>query len=217
MKIKRLLVNTGNEKYPIFIGFGLISNLKNILKKRSINFFKCLIVVDRNVPKKKINIIKKKLSSKKVYIHFIKASEKNKNQRTTNEILDILLNKNFSREDVLISVGGGIVGDIAGYAASLFKRGLKFINIPTTLLAQVDSSIGGKTGINTKHGKNLIGSFYQPKLVISDTDFLNTLPKREIICGYGEILKHSLISNKNFFHFLNKNFEKILKFRSPYI
>ena len=217
MKIKRLLVNTGNEKYPIFIGFGLISNLKNILKKRSINFFKCLIVVDRNVPKKKINIIKKKLSSKKVYIHFIKASEKNKNQRTTNEILDILLNKNFSREDILISVGGGIVGDIAGYAASLFKRGLKFINIPTTLLAQVDSSIGGKTGINTKHGKNLIGSFYQPKLVISDTDFLNTLPKREIICGYGEILKHSLISNKNFFHFLNKNFEKILKFRSPYI
>ena len=202
MKIKRLLVNTGNEKYPIFIGFGLISNLKNILKKRSINFFKCLIVVDRNVPKKKINIIKKKLSSKKVYIHFIKASEKNKNQRTTNEILDILLNKNFSREDILISVGGGIVGDIAGYAASLFKRGLKFINIPTTLLAQVDSSIGGKTGVNTKHG---------------DNDFLKTLPKREIICGYGEILKHSLISNKNFFHFLNRNFEKILKFRSPYI
>ena len=122
-----------------------------------------------------------------------------------------MLNKNFSREDILISVGGGITGDIAGYAASLFKRGLKFINIPTTLLAQVDSSIGGKTGVNTKQGKNLIGSFYQPKLVISDTDFLNTLPKREIICGYGEILKHSLISNKNFFHFLNKNFEKYLK------
>ena len=84
-------------------------------------------------------------------------------------------------------------------AASLFKRGLKFINIPTTLLAQVNSSIGGKTGVNTKHGKNLIGSFYQPQLVISDIDFLKTLPKREIICGYGEILKHSLISNKKFF------------------
>ena len=217
MKIKRLLVSTGNEKYPIFIGSGLISNLKNILKKHSINFFKCLVVIDRNVPKKKINIIKKKLNNKKVYILFIKASEKNKNQKTTNKILDILLNKNFSREDILISVGGGIVGDIAGYAASIFKRGLKFINIPTTLLAQVDSSIGGKTGVNTKHGKNLIGSFYQPKLVISDIDFLKTLPKREIVCGYGEILKHSLISNKNFFHFLNKNFEKILKFKSPYI
>ena len=92
----------------------------------------------------------------------------------------------------MISVGGGITGDISGFAASLYKRGLKFINIPTTLLSQVDSSIGGKTGINTKYGKNLIGSFYQPNLVIADTDFLKTLPKREIICGYGEILKHSL-------------------------
>ena len=117
-----------------------------------------------------------------------------------------MLNKNFSREDILISVGGGITGDIAGYAASLFKRGLKFINIPTTLLAQVDSSIGGKTGVNTKQGKNLIGSFYQPKLVISDTDFLKTLPKREIICGYGEILKHSLISNKKFFSIFKQKF-----------
>ena len=106
---------------------------------------------------------------------------------------------------------------MGGYAASLFKRGLQFINIPTTLLAQVDSSIGGKTGINTKHGKNLIGSFYQPKLVISDINFLKTLPKREIICGYGEILKHSLISKKKFFKFLNKNLDKILNLRSPFI
>ena len=157
------------------------------------------------------------MNNQKVYIHRIKANEKNKNQKTTNEILEILLKKNFSREDIIISVGGGITGDITGYAASLFKRGLKFINIPTTLLAQVDSSIGGKTGVNTKYGKNLIGSFYQPKLVVSDIAFLNTLPKREIICGYGEILKHSLILNKNFFQFLNKNFEKILKFKSPYI
>jgi 3-dehydroquinate synthase len=96
----------------------------------------------------------------------------------------------------LISIGGGITGDLSGFAASLFKRGLQFINIPTTLLSQVDSSIGGKTGINTKYGKNLVGSFYQPKLVISDINFLKTLPRREIICGYGEILKHSLIANK---------------------
>ena len=217
MKIKRLLVSTNQEKYPIFIGPGLISNLKNIIKNQSIDFIKCLIVIDRNVPKKKKNIIRKKLSNKKVYIYYIEANEKNKNQKTVNKILDILLEKNFSREDILISVGGGITGDIAGYAASIFKRGLKFINIPTTLLAQVDSSIGGKTGINTNQGKNLIGSFYQPKLVISDIDFLNTLPEREIVCGYGEILKHSLISNRNFFKFLNKNFRKILEFKSPYI
>jgi len=217
MKIKRLLVKTNQQKYPIIISSGLISNLKKIIKNESINFMKCLIVVDKNVPKKKIDIIKKKLNGKEVFTYFLSANEKNKNQRTTNKILEILLKRNFSREDILISVGGGITGDISGYAASLFKRGLKFINIPTTLLAQVDSSIGGKTGVNTKHGKNLIGSFYQPKLVISDTDFLRTLPRREIICGYGEILKHSIISDKRFFQFLNKNFQEILKFKSPLI
>ena len=94
---------------------------------------------------------------------------------------------------------------------------MKFINIPTTLLSQVDSSIGGKTGVNTKYGKNLVGSFYQPNLVISDVNFLKTLPKREIICGYGEILKHSLIANKNFYNFLNKNSKKILNLSSPFI
>ncbi len=217
MKIKKLLVKTNQEKYPIFIGSGLILNLKKIIKNESINFTKCLIVADKNVPKKKINMIKKKLSNKETSTHYLSANEKNKNQKTTNGILEILLKRNFSRDDILISVGGGITGDVAGYAASLFKRGLKFINIPTTLLAQVDSSIGGKTGVNTKYGKNLVGSFYQPKLVISDTDFLKTLPKREIICGYGEILKHSIISNKSFFQFLNKNFVQILKFRSPFI
>ena len=217
MKTKRLIVKTNQEKYPIFIGSGLITILKKIINHEKINFIKCLIVFDKNVPKKKIDVIRKNLKSKKIFLHHINANEKNKNQKTTNKILEIMLSKNFSREDILISVGGGITGDIAGYAASLFKRGLKFINIPTTLLAQVDSSIGGKTGVNTKQGKNLIGSFYQPKLVISDIDFLKTLPKREIICGYGEILKHSLISNKKFFIFLDKNFENILKFKSPYI
>ena len=217
MKTKKLIVKTNQEKYPIFIGSGLIKNLMKIIKNEKIDFIKCLVVFDKNVPKEKTDIIRKNLKSKKIFVHHINANEKNKNQRTTNEILEIMLNENFSREDTLISVGGGITGDIAGYAASLFKRGLKFINIPTTLLAQVDSSIGGKTGVNTSHGKNLIGSFYQPKLVISDTDFLNTLPKREIVCGYGEILKHSLISDRNFFKFLNNNFKKILDFKSPYI
>ena len=128
-----------------------------------------------------------------------------------------MLKKNFSRQDCLITIGGGITGDVGGFAASLFKRGLQFINVPTTLLAQVDSSVGGKTGINTSEGKNLIGSFYQPKIVISDTEFLKTLPKREIICGYGEVLKHSLINSKTFFNFLNNNFKKIVELKSPFI
>ena len=169
------------------------------------------------MPKKEILKIKKSLKKKKIFLHFISANEKNKNQKTLNIILTKLLKENFSRQDCLISIGGGITGDIGGFAASLFKRGMQFINIPTTLLAQVDSSIGGKTGVNTKYGKNLIGSFYQPRLVISDSNFLKTLPKREIICGYGEILKHSLIANKNFYKFININIDKVLKLKSPFI
>jgi 3-dehydroquinate synthase/shikimate kinase/3-dehydroquinate synthase len=163
-----------------------------------------------------VHEISSKILKKKI-IHYFSTSEKNKNQKNVNIILDILLNNNFSRSDCLIAIGGGITGDISAFAASLFKRGLNFINIPTTLLSQVDSSIGGKTGINTKHGKNLIGSFYQPRMVISDTNFLNTLPKREIICGYAEILKHSIISNKNLYKYLDKNIDKILNLQSPFI
>ena len=214
--MKKITVNTYSQKYSIIIGSKLISNLQKIIKDNSINFLKCLLVIDKNIPRQKINIIKNNLK-KKIYFHFINASEVNKNQKNKNKILEILLKKNFSRNDCLISIGGGITGDLSGYAASLFKRGLKFINLPTTLLAQVDSSIGGKTGINTKYGKNLIGTFYQPSLVISDSIFLKTLPKREILCGYGEILKHALISDKKFFQFLNNNFNNIIELKTPYI
>ena len=106
---------------------------------------------------------------------------------------------------------------MVGFAASIFKRGIKFINVPSTLLSQVDSSIGGKTGVNNEYGKNLIGSFYQPDLVISDVNILGSLPKREIICGYAEIFKSSIINNYNNFNYLEQNLEKILKLKSPYI
>jgi len=217
MKQTRLNILTKTEKYPIIIGSNLTSSVSKILKLNSIYFDKCLIVVDKRVPKKFISNIKRSFKNKKIYVLFFNASEKNKNINSVNKIIEILLNKNFSRSDVLISLGGGITGDVSGFAASLLKRGLKFINIPTTLLAQVDSSIGGKTGVNSKYGKNLIGSFYQPSLVLSDIQFLKSLSKREIICGYGEILKHSLIDNKKFFSFLNKNLKKILSLSSPFI
>ncbi len=213
----KLNIKTNTQKYPILIGNKLSANISQIIKSNSINFNRCLLVVDKNVPKKFVYIIKKSLKKKMSYIYYLKANELNKNMNSINKILEILLNKNFSRDDCLISIGGGITGDISGFTASLFKRGLKFINMPTTLLSQVDSSIGGKTGINTKYGKNLIGSFYQPNLVISDTEFLNTLPKREIVCGYGEILKHSIIGNKKFYNFLNNHKNKILKLTSPFL
>jgi 3-dehydroquinate synthase/shikimate kinase/3-dehydroquinate synthase len=217
MKPIKLKIKTKTQQYPIIIGSNIVSNISRILKKNSINFKKCLLIVDSNIPKKIIFKTKKSLNDKDLFIQFFKSSEINKNLNSVNKILDILLAKNFTRNDCLISIGGGITGDVSGFAASIFKRGLKFINIPTTLLSQVDSSIGGKTGVNSKYGKNLVGSFYQPSLVISDTQFLKTLPKRELVCGYGEILKHSLIANKSFFDFLNKNNKKILNLSSPFI
>ena len=217
MKQIKLNITTKTETYPIIIGSNLTSSVSKIFRANSIYSEKYFLVVDKNVPKKFISNIKRSLRNKKIYLFLFNASEKNKNFNNVNKILENLLEKNFSRNDCLISIGGGITGDISGFVASLFKRGLKFINIPTTLLAQVDSSIGGKTGVNSRHGKNLIGSFYQPSLVISDTKFLKSLSKREIICGYGEILKHSLIDNKKFFNFLNKNFKKILNLSSPFI
>ena len=217
MSLIKLKVKIDNQKYPIIIGKNILGKLKKLLRENSINFNQCLIIADDNVPKELTNKVINYFPKKHVTTYYFKASEANKNQKSVDKILSILLNKNFNRNDCLISMGGGITGDVSGFAASIFKRGIKFVNIPTTLLAQVDSSIGGKTGINTRYGKNLIGSFYQPSLVVSDIDFLKSLPRREIICGYGEILKHSLIYDKKFFSFLNKNGSKILNLKSPMI
>ena len=213
----KLQVKSRNQKYSIHIGSNVLSQLQKLLKENLINYNQCLVVIDKNVPKKLINQALKSLQKEKTTLHYYNASEKNKNQSSVNKILSILLTKNFNRNDCLISIGGGITGDVSGFVASIFKRGLKFVNIPTTLLSQVDSSIGGKTGINTKYGKNLIGAFYQPSLVISDINFLKSLPKRELVCGYGEILKHALITDKRFFIFLNKNGSEILNLKSPLI
>jgi len=217
MKPIKLTIKTNAQNYPILIGHKLLSKISKIMKDNYIEFEKCLLVTDKKVPKKLVNQIIKSFKNKKIFFNKINANEKNKNQKTVNSILKTLLDKNFSRNDCLISIGGGITGDVSGFAASMFKRGMQFVNIPTTLLSQVDSSIGGKTGVNTSHGKNLIGSFYQPKLVISDIEFLKSLNKREIICGYGEILKHSIISNRKFFKYLDQNYSNILDLKSPFI
>ena len=217
MKKIKLIIKTKSKNYPIIIGSKIINQISNILKSNNISFEKSLIIYDTKVPKAKLNIVKKKLKTNLKIVHYFNSSEKNKNLKNINLILNKLFKFNFKRNDCIISIGGGITGDVSGFAASIYKRGLKFINIPTTLLAQVDSSIGGKTGVNNSYGKNLIGSFIQPDLVITDINFLNSLPKRELICGYGEIFKHSIIHNKNTFNFLKKNFTKILNLKSPFI
>ena len=217
MTVIKLIVKTKTEKYPVLIGSNIINQLSKILKVNSVNYKKCLLIIDKKIPNNMKNKVINNFKKNQLFKYFLNANEKNKNQKKVNEILEILLKKNFSRQDCLITIGGGITGDVGGFAASLFKRGLHWINLPTTLLSQVDSAVGGKVGANTKQGKNLIGSFYQPKIVISDSEFLKSLPYREIVCGYAEILKHSLIKDKIFYNYLNKNIYKILKLNSPFI
>ena len=207
----KLKVKTNKNNYNIIIGKNLCSKIYKIILNERIYSQKFLLVYDSKVPAQMIKSMISKFNKDKIEKKKIVFNEKSKNLKTVSSIVKILEKNNFSRNDSLISVGGGICGDVCGFASSIFKRGLHFINVPTTLLSQVDSAIGGKTGINSLSGKNMIGSFYQPTLVISDIDFLKSLPKREMICGYAEILKHSLIKDKIFFNFLKKNFIKILK------
>ncbi len=213
----RLFVKTKDKTYPIYFGENNCFKIKRILFQNNINAKKLIVIYDRNIPKKIINRFKNKLTGNKSIFLRLNFNEKVKNLNTVKKILDVLSKNNFNRNDCVISMGGGIAGDICAFAASIYKRGLKFVNIPSTLLSQVDSSIGGKTGVNNFIGKNMIGTFCQPNVVIVDIIFLKSLPKREVICGYAEILKHSLISNKKFFIFLISNFRDILNLRTDII
>ena len=210
MKIDKIIVKTKETTYPILVGNGSISLLKKQVNKLCPNTKKIAVIFDKNVPNIFKTKIKKLLKKYKIYIKDYSPNERLKNFSNVNILIEYLIKNKFNRNDLVIAVGGGIIGDFSGFVASIFKRGINFINVPTTLLAQVDSAIGGKTGVNSKNGKNLIGSFYQPKLVISDISFLNSLPKREFICGFGEILKYSLIKDQKFFNFIKKNSKQIL-------
>jgi len=204
MKTQEIRLKGLGHNYSIFIGNNTLSLLPQKIRDVCPNTKKIAIIIDSKIPNKFKRLIKRKLKNYDLLILPFAANEKNKSLKKVNFYLNKILSKNFNRSDLVIGLGGGITGDVAGFVSSIFKRGINFINIPTTLLAQVDSSIGGKTGVNTSQGKNLIGSFHQPKLVISDTSFLNSLPKKEMICGYAEILKHSIIKDKKFFNWLKK-------------
>ena len=214
MKNQEIKFKNLTHNYSILVGSNTLGLLPQRIKLLCPKTKKIALIVDRNIPIKFIKIVKNKLRDYYVFILPFAASEKFKSLSKTVFYVNKLLSKNFNRSDLIISMGGGITGDLGGFVASIFKRGINFINIPTTLLAQVDSAIGGKTGVNSIYGKNLVGSFYQPKLVISDTSFLNSLSKKELICGYAEILKHSIIKDKKFFNWLKKNTKYIFSRRS---
>ena len=210
MRISKIRVKNKNTDYSIFIGNGAIKLLSKQIKILCPKTKKIGLILDKNIPKKYKREIKKQIKNYKVFVHEYFPSENLKSFNEANKLVEKLLKNNLNRNDVIIAAGGGIIGDLVGFAASIYKRGVNFINLPSTLLAQVDSSIGGKTGVNSNRGKNLIGSFYQPKAVISELGLLNSLSRRNLVCGFAEILKHSLIHDKNFFNFLNKNSGYIL-------
>jgi 3-dehydroquinate synthase len=210
MKTIELKVKNLKSNYSIIIGKNILNQISSQIRTLCPGAKKIALVVDKNVPNEFKIKLKKYLKGFTVYTFEYSVNEKFKSFINVNKLVEKCLINNFNRNDVLISLGGGILGDYSAFAASIIKRGINFVNIPTTLLAQVDSSIGGKTGVNSVLGKNLIGTFYQPKLVISDVEILKSLPKRELVCGYAEILKHSIIFKKKFFTWLKNNSHQLL-------
>ncbi len=210
MKNTKIKIKTKSKSYPIYFGDDVLKKTGVLVKRNLPGVKKIILICDKALPLIKIKKLSKSLQGYKIKIYKINVSEKIKTFKFANQLIENLLKNNLNRTDCIIAFGGGILGDIAAFISSLIKRGVKFINIPTTLLSQVDSSIGGKTGVNSKHGKNLVGTFYQPDFIITDISMLNSLPKREMICGYGEILKHSLIYDKKFFLWLSQNGKKII-------
>ena len=206
---KELFAGQRKNNYKIVISKEAISkkNLVPLLQEHN----KSLIISDDGVPSK---IVKKVTAvckpSTKVFKIILQHGEKAKSISNFQKILNFLADNNFDRTDLIVAVGGGVVGDISGYVASSYLRGIQFIQIPTTLLAQVDSSVGGKTAINISAGKNLVGAFYNPKGVIIDTAVLNTLPNRIFKAGLAEVIKYALIQNKSLFLLLETYSQKIL-------
>ena len=211
-KFSKLNVKLKDKSYPIFIGEDLVKEIKSFLPNFD-KYSKIILVTDKVVLKNLHRIFEKikKLSKEKFLSVTLPSGEKTKSFKYLNFLCEKILKEKIDRNALLICLGGGVVGDIVGLTANILLRGIDFVQVPTTLLSQVDSSVGGKTAINSKYGKNLIGSFNQPKAVIISIDTLKKLERRQLISGYAEILKYSLISEKSFFSFLQKNGKKILK------
>ncbi len=201
-------VNLEDNSYPIFIGEGASLSLENF--EGYIAGKDIAIVTNEVVAPLYLNEISDLFSNMNVIEYILPDGEQEKKLKTVHKIIDRLMEAGLGRDSTLIALGGGVVGDITGFTASIFMRGINFIQIPTTLLAQVDASVGGKTAVNHKAGKNLIGTFHQPKCVICDSRFLETLKATEISAGLSEIIKYGLIYDREFFQWLQKNTQQIL-------
>ena len=207
----KLLVDLKEHSYYIYIEKNF-ENLCNVLKETGI-FNKILIVTDSNVEKLYLKEVYQRLSDfgYDVGVSVFNAGEANKNMDTILKICNDCIKHGMDRKSSVIALGGGVVGDMAGFAASIYMRGINFVQVPTTLLSQSDSSVGGKTGIDFGGAKNILGAFHQPKAVYINVDTLKTLPKQEFISGMGEVIKHGIIRDRNFFEYLMNNNERIKK------
>ena len=203
-----ITVDLGERSYPIVIGSGLLDggfDLSGYVKGGD-----CLIVSNDTVAPLYLEALQANLGGKTVETISLPDGEKYKTVATLEAVLDKLVGSRANRDVTLIALGGGVVGDITGFAAACYMRGVAFIQVPTTLLAQVDSSVGGKTGVNHPLGKNLIGAFHQPEIVLIDTDTLATLPERELKAGLAEVIKYGAIADAEFFTWLEANIDALL-------
>jgi len=208
MTSSTITVELGDRSYPIVIGSGLLGGGFDLAKHLAGD--DCLIVSNTTVAPLYLDKLKADLCGASVDSINLPDGESFKTVETASAILDKLVSSKANRDTTVIALGGGVVGDITGFAAACYMRGVAFIQVPTTLLAQVDSSVGGKTGVNHPQGKNLIGAFHQPKIVLIDIDTLNTLPKRELQAGLAEVIKHGAIADAEFFEWLEEKMPALL-------
>ncbi|HTJ58262.1 MAG TPA: 3-dehydroquinate synthase [Devosiaceae bacterium] len=203
-------VPLGERAYDIVIGEGVLETAGERLKAKFPGR-RFGIVTDTEVAKAQLPRLRKSLDAAEIgYAEIVLPNgEATKSFARLGEVVDALLAAKLERGDLVIALGGGVIGDLAGFAAAVTRRGMDFVQVPTSLLAQVDSSVGGKTGINSPHGKNLIGAFHQPRLVLADLSTLNTLPPREFAAGYAEMAKYGLIDDAEFFYWLEANRQEI--------
>ncbi len=203
-------VQLGDRSYEILIGDGLIDRAGEEIS-RVLPGVRAAIITDENVALAQLERLKVSLAASGIAATpvIIPAGEKSKSFARLEEVVDGVIAARLERGDVVIALGGGVIGDLSGFAAGIVRRGMNFVQIPTSLLAQVDSSVGGKTGINSPRGKNLIGVFYQPQLVLADTSALDTLPLREFRAGYAEVAKYGLINRPEFFEWLENNWRDV--------
>jgi 3-dehydroquinate synthase len=203
-------VGLGARTYDILIGPGLLARSGAEIARR-LPGIRTAIVTDSNVASAHLDTLIVGLSAGGIETVpiVLTPGEKTKSFDALQEVVDGVLAARLERGDAVVALGGGVIGDLAGFASGIVRRGMNFVQMPTSLLAQVDSSVGGKTGINTAHGKNLVGVFHQPRIVLADTDVLDTLPAREFRAGYAEVAKYGLIDRPAFFAWLEKNWQEV--------